>query len=185
MTPHERAGELVERIGQALMAGDRPLAVKIAEQALQGLPVMNGREVEGLARDQGPPTLDQQLWRAAGNVTWNGTPERHWRGLVGKLIKHCGKERALEAVRAAQQVIDPVAYIAAWVKQGEHGPTWALEGDALTVEADRLNVPTYGKTDAEVKRGIEEARRAERTAAATGGRKANGKGIGAQALRSA
>ncbi len=160
-----RAEKTVTRVGQALLAGNREAAIKVVENGLKGHKPYTEQQFETLVTAPTGVTVEQELWQAAERLYGPEAGEYKWRSQVGRLVKACGKDRALEVLLDGERsaVIDPKAFIGAAIKQGKNPPAWKLDEGALLKEAGRLGVPTYGRSEEQIRRGIEKARRLDHT----------------------
>lgn len=153
------AETLVTRIQTALVAGRRDVAEKLARDALKGcVPASDEQFTEALAQPSRTDILDH-VWRVAGGL-FAGQPAR-WRSLVGKLIKVCGKDRALGVVTdcVEQRTQDPRSYIGAAITKGEKNPEWKLTDDELTAECEGYGIATHGQDRQELEHKLKGARR--------------------------
>jgi hypothetical protein len=162
---HRRAEELVTRIGQAFLAGNRPAAVKLVEDAIRGYPPLSSAQFEALVTNPQTTTTKDEIWQTARRVFGDEENGYKWRAEVGRLVKACGEDRALEVLLDADRakVIDPKAFIGAAIRAGKALPLWKLDNNALLREAGACGVTTLGKSKEEIVSGIEKARRLKAT----------------------
>ncbi len=156
----KRAEQLVTRVGQALLAGNRPAAVKLVECQLRGQAPMADDTFDKILNAKAAPTTIDEIWHTADRVFSAVAQNSGWRGLIGRMIKHCGKDRALEVLLDAERakVVDPQSFIAAAIRNGNNSPFWKMDEQQLMAEAGKLGVQTHGKSRQEIERGIEKAR---------------------------
>ncbi len=157
----KRAEQLVTRVGQALLAGNRAAALKMVESILRGHTPISNSDFDKLVTSAAQVTVPQEIWQVAARVFSGGrTYNEKWRSQVGRLIKHCGQERALEVLLDAERthVGDPQSFIGAAIRNGDNEPFWKMDEQQLMVEAGKLGVHTHGKSRQEIERGIEKAR---------------------------
>jgi len=109
-----------------------------------------------------PQDIKKEIWDL-GATMFHMEPAR-WRSLVGKLIKTCGDERALEVLRAADnlQTMDPMSYLGAAIAQGEKGPVWKMTDDELVEEAARLGLSTINTSRQELQNLVQAAQQRQR-----------------------
>lgn len=177
-----RADELVTRVHQAMAHGNRAAAVKVLEQALRGYAPMSPEAFEKLLTNGTEATLVEELWEVVRRLeqAYELEPKQReaWRSMVGKMIKSCGQERALEVLQDAEtnRPLSLKEYLGAAMRDGAAGPVWKMDDGALVAEYERLtgNSAT-GKHKEQLRDGIEQARRR--------GRSQGGGDIARQAIR--
>ncbi len=167
--------QLVGRIQRAFIAGRRDIALKLARDAIQGNSVTDDQFEESLALPSKQDTLDS-IWALGGEI-FDGQPAR-WRSLVGKLIKVCGKMRALEVMIDCSHAHteDATSYIGASLARGERSPLWRLTEEELCDACAEFEIKTQGegRKDLEAKLTAARKRATDRTCHGFGEEIANG-----------
>ncbi len=155
----ENAAKLVERIKIALIAERRDVAEKLALDALRGhVPVNDEQFAETLAEPSVRDVTDT-IWRLAERV-FAGKPAA-WRSQVGRLIKICGRARALTVVSDCDEngTQDPKSYLAGAIAKGKKNPCWRMSDAELVTECESYGVSTAGKDRRTLEKQLESSRR--------------------------